>query len=89
MGYNGSEYINHTVARLLNKLLVEQTKSRARKTNDNALVESKNGAVIRKHVGYDHIPCQWARAFNQFNSTLFKSVFELPSAWSISLSANR
>lgn len=66
---NGSEYINRTVARLLNKLLVEQTKSRARKTNDNALVESKNGAVIRKHFGYDHIPSQWAKAFNQFNST--------------------
>src|SRR6202035_495748 len=40
---NGSEFINHTVARLLNKLLVEQTKSRPRHSNDNGLVESKNG----------------------------------------------
>ncbi|OYV62836.1 MAG: hypothetical protein B7X03_03980, partial [Parcubacteria group bacterium 21-58-10] len=47
---NGSEYINHTVARLLNKLLIEQTKSRSRRTNDNALVETKNGSVIRKHM---------------------------------------
>ena len=53
---NGSEYINKVVARLLNKLNVDQTKSRARRTNDNALVESKNGAVVRKHFGYGHIP---------------------------------
>ena len=49
---NGSEFINHTVAELLNKLLIEQTKSRPRRSNDNGLVESKNGAVIRKHMGY-------------------------------------
>ena len=43
---NGSEFINYTVAELLNKLLIEQTKSRPRHSNDNGLVESKNGAVI-------------------------------------------
>jgi len=37
---NGSEYINYVVADLLNKANVSQTKSRARKSNDNALVES-------------------------------------------------
>jgi transposase InsO family protein len=42
---NGSEFINHTVARLSNKLLIEQTKSRPRHSNDNGLVETKNGAV--------------------------------------------
>jgi transposase InsO family protein len=47
---NGSEYVNKTVAGLLNKLLIEFTKSRARRTNDNALVEEKNGAVVRKHM---------------------------------------
>ncbi|MCA1604317.1 MAG: integrase [Acidobacteria bacterium] len=52
---NGSEFINRTVAALLNKLLVEQTKSRPRRSNDNGLVESKNGAVVRKHMGYGHI----------------------------------
>ena len=35
---NGSEFINHTVARLLHKLLIEQTKSRPRHSNDNGLV---------------------------------------------------
>jgi transposase InsO family protein len=52
---NGSEFINHTVAQLLEKLLIEFTKSRACRSQDNALVESKNGAVIRKHIGYGHI----------------------------------
>jgi transposase InsO family protein len=42
---NGSEYINHLVAELLQKLLIEQTKSRPRHSNDNGLAESKNGAV--------------------------------------------
>src|SRR5450756_599974 len=48
---NGSEFINRIVARLLNKLLIEQTKSRPRHSNDNGLAETKNGAVIRKHMG--------------------------------------
>jgi transposase InsO family protein len=53
---NGSEYINHKVARLLDKLSAEFTKSRPRHSNDNGLAETKNGAVIRKHLGYAHIP---------------------------------
>lgn len=64
---NGSEYINHRVARLLTKLQVEQfTKSRARQTNDNALVESKNGSTVRKHLGYAHIPASFADPVNAF-----------------------
>lgn len=64
---NGSEYINHRVAKLLNKLAVEQfTKSRARRSNDNALAESKNGAVVRKHFGYAHIPGRFAQRVNDF-----------------------
>ena len=45
---NGSEYFNHTVAWLLDKLQAEFTKSRACRSQDNALVEGKNGAIIRK-----------------------------------------
>ena len=63
---NGSEFINHTVARLLKKLLIEQTKSRPRHSNDNGLVESKNGAVIRKHMGYLHIGAEHAGAVQRF-----------------------
>jgi transposase InsO family protein len=63
---NGSEFINHRVAALLNKLLVEQTKSRPRHSNDNGLAESKNGWVIRKHMGYGHIASAHAETFDRF-----------------------
>ena len=68
---NGSEFINKVVAQLLNKLLIKQTKSRSRHCNDNALAEGKNGAVIRKHMGYVHIPQQFAPAVNQFYKQYF------------------
>jgi len=64
---NGSEYINKQVAKLLEKLLVEFTKSRARHTNDNALAESKNASIVRKYFGYSHIPQKWAPLINEFN----------------------
>lgn len=63
---NGSEYINKIVAKLLEKLRINQTKSRARRTNDNALVEGKNAAVIRKHMGYMHISKRHAPAINDY-----------------------
>ncbi len=64
---NGSEYINRHVAELLNKLLIEeQTKSRSRHSNDNAQAESKNGAIVRKHLGYSHIPQRFASLVNTF-----------------------
>lgn len=63
---NGSEYINKLVAKLLEKLRIELTKSRSRKSNDNALVESKNGAVIRKWIGYAFLPKGYAKRLNQF-----------------------
>ena len=66
---NGSEYINRHVAELLNKLLIEeQTKSRSRHCNDNAQAESKNGAIVRKHLGYSHIPQRFATLVNAFCS---------------------
>ena len=63
---NGSEYINHLVAELLRKLLIEQTKSRPRHSNDNGLAESKNGAVVRKHLGHTHIATAHAQAIAGF-----------------------
>ncbi|MDO8863996.1 hypothetical protein Q6D67_20120 [Haliea sp. E1-2-M8] len=64
---NGSEYINSQVADLLDKLCIEFTKSRSRHSNDNALAESKNAAVVRKQFGYSHIPQRWAPLINEFN----------------------
>jgi hypothetical protein len=66
---NGGEYINYTIAALLDKLLIEFTKSRPRHSNDNALVESKNGSVVRKLYGYEHIPQHRASQFSAFNQT--------------------
>ena len=67
----GSEFINKVVAKLLNKLLIEQTKSRSRHSNDNALVESKNGWVVRKNMGYTHINFNAAEAVSQFYQNWF------------------
>jgi len=63
---NGSEFINKTVAQLLKKLLVEQSKSRPRKSGDNGLVETKNAAIVRKHIGWGHIAPAQAAPINQF-----------------------
>jgi len=64
---NGSEFINYTVARLLEKLLIQQTRSRPHRSGDNGLVESKNGAIIRKHIGYGYISAQYADAMDRFH----------------------
>jgi transposase InsO family protein len=63
---NGSEFLNRTVAQLLEKLRIEQTKSRPRHSGDNGLVETKNGAVIRKHIGYGYIDQAHAGKINGF-----------------------
>ena len=63
---NGSEFLNRRVEKLLNKLLIEFTKSRAYRSTDNALVEGKNGAVIRKQIGYGPIGAEHAGAFQRF-----------------------
>jgi transposase InsO family protein len=68
---NGSEYINAKVAKLLEKLRIEQTKSRSRHSNDNALAESKNASVVRKHMGYSHIPQKYAQPINEFYQKTF------------------
>jgi len=68
---NGSEYINQYVARILYKLMIKLTKSRPRHSNDNALVESKNGSVIRKWVGYAFLPKGFAKHLNIFYFGIF------------------
>ncbi len=67
----GSEFINRVVAHLLNKLLINQTKSRSRQCNDNALVETKNGSVVRKNMGYGHMDKKIVKETNTFYITYF------------------
>jgi len=64
---NGSEFVNHIVARLLNKMLIRFTKSRPRHSNDNGLVETKNGSVVRRNLGYAYIPQACAELLNGYN----------------------
>jgi hypothetical protein len=63
---NGSEFVNRVVAELLNKLLIEFTKSRPRRTNDQALVETKNGSVVRKQMGHGYIQAAEAQKIHRF-----------------------
>lgn len=74
---NGSEYVNHRVAKMLESLRIEQTKSRSRHSNDNALAESKNASIVRKHMGYEHIPKKHAQAINAFYHDSFNSWLNL------------
>jgi hypothetical protein len=59
--------VNYSEAMRLQKLLIEFTKSRSRQTNDNALAEGKNAAIVRKQCGYSHIPQKWAPQMKEFN----------------------
>ena len=68
---NGGEFVNRTVAKLLNKLLIRFTRSRPRHSNDNGLVESKNGSVIRKNLGYVYIPQRCANLLNRYHRDYF------------------
>ena len=88
---NGSEFINKTVARLLNKLLIRFTKCRPRHTNDNGLVESKNGSVLRKHLGYAYIPQACAEALNRYYSEFLNPYinFHRPCFFSVSVTDHR
>ena len=70
---NGSEYINKLVAKMLNRLQIELSKSRPRRHEDNALAETKNGGVIRKEMGYNHIPGHYAGLINDWYQQWFNT----------------
>lgn len=82
---NGGEYINYQVANMLNNLLIKLTKSRSRKTNDNALVEGKNGSVIRKWMGYGYIAQIHADKINSFYFNFFNEYlnFHRPCGYAV------
>jgi len=63
---NGGEYINQGVGRLLKRLQVAFTASRPSRTTDNALVEGKNGAVVRKWMGWGLLGAGAARQVQRF-----------------------
>ncbi|MBI4991556.1 integrase [Candidatus Gottesmanbacteria bacterium] len=67
----GGENINYQVSYLLEKERVKQTKSRSNHCNDNALVETKNGSVIRKNMGWQHINQNLADKVNEYYRNYF------------------
>jgi transposase InsO family protein len=53
---NGSEFINHKVAQLLNQLWAEQTKSRPRHSNDNGWRKPRTAGSFASISGMDIFP---------------------------------
>ncbi len=71
---NGSEYINHKVAEMLNKLRIEQTKSRSRHSlRTTPWPQAKNASVVRLSLDYSHIPQKFASPINEFFAQTFNS----------------
>ena len=52
---NDSAFMNQTVFDYCKGLDLEQTRSRAYKKNDQAWVEQKNGAIVRRLVDYGRL----------------------------------
>lgn len=52
---NDSVFINETVLAFCRETGIEFTRSRAYKKNDQAWIEQKNGAVVRKLIGYGRL----------------------------------
>lgn len=67
----GHETINYLVAQLLQRLLIKQTKSRSYHSGDNALVETKNGSIIRKNMGWEHINQKFCNEINYYYKNFF------------------
>lgn len=67
----GHENINYQIANFLQKLLIKQTKSRSYHSNDNALVETKNGSVIRKNMGWEYINKKLVEEINNYYKNYF------------------
>jgi len=67
----GKETINYLVAELLQRLLIKQTKNRSYHSGDNALAETKNGSIIRKNMGWEHINQSMCDPINEYYKNFF------------------
>ncbi|MCL5018923.1 MAG: integrase [Patescibacteria group bacterium] len=67
----GKETINYLVADLLQRLVIKQTKNRSYHSGDNALCETKNGSVIRKNMGWEHINQSMCNEINNYYKNFF------------------
>lgn len=53
----GSEFINYTLKPWCDDIGIRMTRSEPGKSNDNMMVEERNGHVIRKYLGYTRYDC--------------------------------
>lgn len=67
----GRETINYLVSELLQRLLIKQTKNRSYHSGDNALIETKNGSIIRKNMGWEHINQNMCDEINSYYKNFF------------------
>ena len=66
---NDSAFINNTLVDYCRDNKIELTRCRAYKKNDQAWIEQKNGAVIRRMVGYGRLEgAQTATVLNKLYS---------------------
>ena len=76
---NGSEFLNETMLAYCREQSIEFTRSRPYRKNDQAWVEQKNGAVVRRLVGYDRLeglPAAEALTRLYATSRLFVNFFQ-------------
>jgi hypothetical protein len=68
---NGGEFINHDLVDFCRDEQIDFTRSRKYRKNDQAHVEERNGAVVRRKVGYDRFEGEEAcAALNSVYETL-------------------
>jgi hypothetical protein len=79
---NGSEFVNHHLARYCVTEKITFTRSRPYRKNDNCFVEQKNNSVVRRSVGYMRFSSEEAlAAMNELYAHLRLLVnFVYPSA---------
>ena len=76
---NGSEFVNDAMVEFCSGIGIEFTRSRPYRKNDQAWVEQKNGAVVRRLVGYRRLEGpQAAQGLNRLYaaSRLFVNFFQ-------------
>jgi hypothetical protein len=76
---NGCEFVNEAMIQYCLRRGIEFTRSRPYRKNDQAWIEQKNGAVVRRHIGYARFEgIATADVFGRFYNVarLFGNIFQ-------------
>ena len=83
---NDSAFINDTLVGYCRDNKIELTRRRAYRKNDQAWIEQKNGAVIRRMVGYGRLAgAQTAAVLNKLYTSAWLFVNFLPAILQIAI----